>query len=100
VAQSYVDNKQFMGSVLVASGDNVILAKGYGSANLEGNVPNTPATKFRIGSSPAALFLNNGAGGFDRRGYSTSRRITPASVAIHRCFSSGPAIMARCATAR
>lgn len=50
VVQSYVDNKQFMGSVLVAQGENAIFAKGYGSANLEWNVPDTPATKFRIGS--------------------------------------------------
>jgi CubicO group peptidase (beta-lactamase class C family) len=50
LVQSYVDNKQFMGSVLVANGEDVVLAKGYGSANLEWNVPNSPATKFRIGS--------------------------------------------------
>src|SRR5215471_18892423 len=41
---------QFMGSVLVARGDSVLLSKGYGSANLEWNVPNTPSTKFRLGS--------------------------------------------------
>jgi CubicO group peptidase (beta-lactamase class C family) len=50
VVQSYVRNKTFMGTVLVARGSDVILSKGYGSANLEWDVPNTPATKFRLGS--------------------------------------------------
>src|SRR5580658_6392370 len=50
VVQSYVDAKQFMGSVLVARGDDVMFSKSYGSANLEWNIANTPATKFRIGS--------------------------------------------------
>jgi CubicO group peptidase (beta-lactamase class C family) len=45
-----VDNKTFMGSVLVARGDEVLLSKGYGSANLEWGIANTPATKFRLGS--------------------------------------------------
>jgi CubicO group peptidase (beta-lactamase class C family) len=50
VAQSYVTDKKFMGSVLVARGDEVLFSKGYGSANLEWNVPNSPTTKFRLGS--------------------------------------------------
>ena len=50
VVQSYVSNKTFMGSVLVARGSEVLLSKGYGSANLEWNIPNLPATKFRLGS--------------------------------------------------
>src|ERR1700693_3693439 len=50
VAHSYVSAKQFMGSVLVARGDEILFSKSYGSANLEWNVPNTPTTKFRIGS--------------------------------------------------
>jgi CubicO group peptidase (beta-lactamase class C family) len=50
VVQSYVSSKTFMGSVLVARGDEVLLSKGYGSANLEWNIPNSPATKFRLGS--------------------------------------------------
>jgi CubicO group peptidase (beta-lactamase class C family) len=45
-----VDDKSFMGSVLIARGDEVLLSKGYGSANLEWNIPNTPTTKFRLGS--------------------------------------------------
>jgi CubicO group peptidase (beta-lactamase class C family) len=50
IVQSYVANKSFMGTVLVARGDRILLDKGYGSANLEWNIPNTPTTKFRLGS--------------------------------------------------
>ena len=50
VVQTYVQNKTFMGSVLVARDAKVILNKGYGSANLEWSIPNTPTTKFRLGS--------------------------------------------------
>jgi len=50
IVQSYVANKQFMGTVLVARGDQVLLSKGYGSADLEWSIPNTPSTKFRLGS--------------------------------------------------
>jgi CubicO group peptidase (beta-lactamase class C family) len=50
VVQTYVQSKTFMGAVLVARGADVILSKGYGSANLEWDISNTPATKFRLGS--------------------------------------------------
>jgi len=50
VVQSYVASKQFMGSALVARDGRVVLSKGYGSANLEWEIPNSPATKFRLGS--------------------------------------------------
>jgi CubicO group peptidase (beta-lactamase class C family) len=50
VVQSYVASKEFMGSVLVARGNDILLSKGYGSANLEWGIPNTPSTKFRLGS--------------------------------------------------
>ena len=50
VIQSYVTNHQFMGSVLVARDTQVIYSKGFGSANLEWDIPNSPATKFRLGS--------------------------------------------------
>jgi CubicO group peptidase (beta-lactamase class C family) len=50
IIQSYVSNKQFMGTVLVARGTEIILDKGYGSANLEWDIPNSPSTKFRLGS--------------------------------------------------
>ncbi len=41
---------RFMGSVLVARGGEVLFSKGYGWANMEWKVPNTPSTKFRLGS--------------------------------------------------
>jgi CubicO group peptidase (beta-lactamase class C family) len=50
LVQSYVSLGQFSGSVLVARGDTVLLSKGFGSANLEWSIPNTAATKFRLGS--------------------------------------------------
>src|SRR5947209_13753528 len=50
IIQSQVTNHRFMGSVLVARGDTVLLDRGYGSANLEWQIPNSPTTKFRLGS--------------------------------------------------
>jgi CubicO group peptidase (beta-lactamase class C family) len=46
----YHDYRQFNGSVLVAEHGKVIYKKGFGLANMEWNIPNTPATKFRLGS--------------------------------------------------
>lgn len=42
--------QRFTGSVLVARDGKVIFTKGYGLANVELDVPNTPQTKFRLGS--------------------------------------------------
>jgi CubicO group peptidase (beta-lactamase class C family) len=50
IVQSYVADNKFIGTVLVARGDQVLLTKAYGSANLEWDIPNTPNTKFRLGS--------------------------------------------------
>jgi CubicO group peptidase (beta-lactamase class C family) len=50
IVQPYVQDKTFMGTVLVARGADVLLSKGYGSANLEWNIPNAPSTRFRLGS--------------------------------------------------
>ena len=50
IASSYTDGNVFMGSVLVVRGDEILLNKGYGKANLEKNTPNDPDTKFRRGS--------------------------------------------------
>lgn len=50
IIESYTQDKQFMGSVLVARGSNVLLSQGYGSANLEWSIPNSPTTRFRLGS--------------------------------------------------
>jgi len=46
----YVANHNFMGSILVAERGEVIIEKGYGLADVERNIPNTPETKFMIGS--------------------------------------------------
>jgi CubicO group peptidase (beta-lactamase class C family) len=50
VIQSALPGNRFMGSVLVARGENVVLDKGYGYANVEWEVANSPTTRFRIGS--------------------------------------------------
>ena len=49
VIKAHVPSR-FMGSVLVAQDGKVLLNKGYGFANLEWDIPNTPTTKFRLGS--------------------------------------------------
>jgi CubicO group peptidase (beta-lactamase class C family) len=50
LAKFYADNNQFMGTALVEQNGRILLNKAYGSANLEWSIPNTPATKFRLGS--------------------------------------------------
>jgi CubicO group peptidase (beta-lactamase class C family) len=50
VVQSYLSEKKFMRCVLVVHGNNVLLNKGYGFANLEWDIPNSPSAKFRLGS--------------------------------------------------
>src|SRR5689334_21019715 len=50
IIQSHLADHSFMGTVLVARDGKTLLDKGYGFANLEWQVPNTPTTKFRIGS--------------------------------------------------
>lgn len=40
----------FMGTVLVTMGDDMLLNKGYGKANLAWNIPNSPDARFRLGS--------------------------------------------------
>src|SRR5271156_194629 len=49
IVQSYA-NQKFMGTALVARDGHVLFSKGYGFANLEWNIANTPDTKFRLGS--------------------------------------------------
>lgn len=48
--EAHAKVRGFMGTVLVAKGGKTILEKGYGFANVELKVPNTPANKFRLGS--------------------------------------------------
>jgi CubicO group peptidase (beta-lactamase class C family) len=50
VIQAAVQNHTFMGAALVARGDEIVLNKAYGQANLEWDLPNSPTTKFRLGS--------------------------------------------------
>ncbi len=50
VIQSFVSDQHFMGSVLVARGNDIVFDKGYGFANLEWNIRDSPLTKFRLGS--------------------------------------------------
>lgn len=44
------DGQPFSGAVLVAQGNTVLLRKGYGLADREQGIPNTPETRFRLGS--------------------------------------------------
>jgi CubicO group peptidase (beta-lactamase class C family) len=48
--QAHLATGKFMGAVLVARGDEVLHQEGYGKANLELDVPNSPETVFRLGS--------------------------------------------------
>ncbi len=50
IIQASVDNKTFMGTVLVVKDGKTLINQGYGSADLEWNIPNTPSAKFRLGS--------------------------------------------------
>jgi CubicO group peptidase (beta-lactamase class C family) len=45
-----VRRDHFSGSILIARDGKVLYSQGYGMANLEHDVPNTPQTKFRLGS--------------------------------------------------
>lgn len=50
VTESYAADRRFMGTVLVAQGDRVLLNQGFGQADLQWNTPNTPEVRFRLGS--------------------------------------------------
>ena len=50
IIASYTGEKSFMGSVLVVKDGHTLIDQGFGSADLEWNIPNSPATKFRLGS--------------------------------------------------
>jgi CubicO group peptidase (beta-lactamase class C family) len=47
---AYMKMGRFSGSILIAQNGKVLVSKGYGMANYEHDVPNTPQTKFRLGS--------------------------------------------------
>ena len=46
----YLKDKDFNGTVLVTDKDRVVLNKGYGYADVQSKIENTPQTKYRIGS--------------------------------------------------
>ncbi len=46
-----VAQQQFSGSVLIAQNNQVLLSKGYSMADWDQHVPNTPHTKFYLGST-------------------------------------------------
>lgn len=48
--QDQVARSGFSGAVLLGRSGKVLFARGYGLANAEWNIPNTPRTKFRTGS--------------------------------------------------
>ena len=50
VPSSYLADHWFMGTVLLSEGDHVLLSRGYGQANLDWQINNSPDVKFRIGS--------------------------------------------------
>ena len=50
IIASYVGDKSFMGTVLVIKDGKTLIDQGYGPADLEWNIPNSPTTKFRLGS--------------------------------------------------
>jgi CubicO group peptidase (beta-lactamase class C family) len=65
-----VEASRFSGVVLVAQNGRVLVNKGYGMANAEDDVPNTPQTKFRVGSltkqfTAAAILLLQERGSLD-----------------------------------
>lgn len=50
IIKNNIKSSQFSGSVILAQKGKVLLNKGYGYANLEYNIPNSPKTVYRIGS--------------------------------------------------
>jgi CubicO group peptidase (beta-lactamase class C family) len=50
VPQAYTVNNAFMGAVLVARGDDILLDRGYGKADVEWGLDNAPDVEFRLGS--------------------------------------------------
>lgn len=49
-AQAAAKAERFSGAILVARDGKVLVSRGYGMADFENDVPNTPETKFRLGS--------------------------------------------------
>ncbi len=58
----YVETGNFSGAILIARQGKVLFSKGYGMANREWAIPNTPETRFQIASvskpfTAAAIFM-------------------------------------------
>jgi CubicO group peptidase (beta-lactamase class C family) len=49
-AQAAAKADRFSGAILVARDGKILVSKGYGLADVENDVPNTPETKFRLAS--------------------------------------------------
>lgn len=54
---------KFNGTLLIARDGKVLVSKGYGMSNFELDVPNTPLTKFRVGSISGSAGRYTLAGG-------------------------------------
>lgn len=50
IVEKYYNNHDFMGSVLVAQNGNILLSEGYGFADIENKIENTPNTCFYLAS--------------------------------------------------
>ena len=92
-----VDMDLISGSVLIARNGEILLAKGYGPANREYEIPCTPETKFRLGSvskqfTSAAIMLLVQQGkvnledtvGLYFAGYPNGDKITVHHLLTHR----------------
>lgn len=55
VVDCYADRGQFDGAILVARGDSILLADGWGLGNREWSIPNDIDTRFRLGSLTKAF---------------------------------------------
>ncbi len=53
--QKLTSHNAFSGAVLVAKDGQVLLSKGYGFADRQNQIPNTPQTKFRLGHMTEAF---------------------------------------------
>ena len=70
ILESYVNMEAFGGSVMIARDEKVLFSKGYGFADREEEIPNTPQTKFRLASitkqfTAAAILLLQAEGELD-----------------------------------
>jgi CubicO group peptidase (beta-lactamase class C family) len=87
-ADAYVRSAGIQGSVLLAKGGKVILARGYGLANVELGATNKPETKFRLGSITkqftAAAILQLQEEGKLRAGDAISKYIPGSPAAWNR----------------